>query len=63
MDWIGGEEMDKWLPQFQEKLEAYAHSMNCDFLSGQGRRGWTKPLKKLGWEEEFVSFRKDLTDG
>jgi hypothetical protein len=63
MDWIGGEEMDTWLPQFQEKLEGYAKDMECDFMAGQGRRGWTKPLTELGWELEHVSFRKELTDG
>lgn len=63
MDWIGGEEMETWLPQFQERLEEYGKSMGCDFMAGQGRRGWTKPLKELGWELENVSFRKELTDG
>lgn len=63
MDWIGGEDMEEWLPAFQERLEAYARDMGCDFMAGQGRKGWSKPLKKLGWEEEYVSFRKDLKDG
>lgn len=62
MDWIGGEEMDKWFPQFQEKLEEYARSMKCDFMTGQGRKGWKKILQNAGWQEEHVSFRKDLTD-
>ena len=63
MDWIGGEEMTEWLPEFHSTLESYARDMNCDFMAGQGRKGWTKPLQTLGWEAEFVSYRKDLTDG
>ena len=62
MDWIGGEQMDEWLPQFQEKLEDYGRSMGCNVMLGQGRKGWTKPLSQLGWEQESVFFRKELTD-
>lgn len=63
MDWIGGEEMDKWLPQLDDTLSGYARSMGCQFMSGQGRRGWMKPLGELGWESDSVAYRKDLRDG
>jgi len=63
MDWIGGDGMEEWLPPFQDALEKYALDNGCDFMAGQGRKGWEKPLKKLGWQYDFASFRKDLKNG
>lgn len=63
MEWIGGERMEEWLPQAQETLASYGRDHDCDQLEGYGRKGWERPLKKLGWSSDAAIYRLELADG
>lgn len=63
MDWIGGSRMDEWLPMVQKTLSRYALDHQCTQLEGYGRKGWERPLRKLGWSPDLTIYRMDLTHG
>jgi len=62
IDWIGGSQMNKWLPDGMEKMKDFAKFNGCNLLKGQGRSGWTKVLKNYGWEHDYIAMKMELTD-
>lgn len=57
---IGGTDMHKWLPAFDDTLSRYAREHGCKFLSGGGRKGWERVLKPLGWDSPSATYLKRL---
>lgn len=57
---IGGEDMHKWLAQLDDVLTRYARSLGCDFITGEGRKGWERSLKPLGWQAPSVTYMKRI---
>jgi hypothetical protein len=49
------EELEKML----ESIEIFAKNLGIKKLYGGGRKGWTRKLKKLGFEQEYL-IKKDL---
>lgn len=60
MDFIGGSRMKEWLGMAQEEIENHARRNDCSHLEGYGRRAWLKFLEPHGWEQAFITFKKDL---
>lgn len=52
---VGGSGMDLWLGPLVDTLRRYARAQGCVGLEGCGRRGWTRALKKHGWQERCVT--------
>jgi len=63
MDWLAGEDMKSWLPVVQETLENYAKRNGCSQMQAFGRQAWGRVLGRHGWEQDKISFKKDLDDG
>ena len=47
------------LTEMLPSIEAFAKAAECKRLYGGGRKGWSKKLKHLGFEEEHM-IRKEL---
>jgi hypothetical protein len=63
MDWIAGSRMSEWLPTAQKVLQDYAAAHGCSEMHGAGRKGWEKPLGKLGWTAERVMYKLEVPHG
>lgn len=63
MDFIGGTRMKEWLGMAQEAIEEHAKRNGCSHLEGYGRRAWSRFLEPHGWEQAYITYKKDLTDG
>jgi hypothetical protein len=63
MDWIGGARMREWLPLAQKTLVRYAKHNDCKHLEGYGRKGWSRWLRRFGWEPEYIAYRMDIDHG
>lgn len=46
---IGGSRLSEWAPDFVAKLIAWAKSEGCSAVTGNGRRGWSRIMPKLGF--------------
>lgn len=47
---VGGDEMASWMDKFSEVANNLAKDYNCDEIYIVGRPGWTRTLKRLGFE-------------
>ena len=63
MDFIGGTRMKEWLEMAHEAIEEHAKRNDCTRLEGYGRRAWSRFLEPHGWEQAYITYKKDLTDG
>ena len=54
-----GEAFDSWTTHL-EMLEEWGRTKGCEYITATGRRGWTKKLKPLGFEEKYVTLYKPL---
>lgn len=59
VEYLGGDHMVDWLEHGLEILESYANDMGCTRMEVYGRKGW-KILKKYGWQDAAVIYRKEL---
>jgi len=62
MDFIGGSRIKEWLGMAQEAIEEHAKRNDCSHLEGYGRRAWLKYLQPQGWEQSYITFKKELTN-
>lgn len=60
IDWIGGKQMRGWLKPSLDTAQKYAREFDCKHIEGYGVRAWGRVLKPHGWEEEYISYRKEL---
>lgn len=60
MDFIGGSRMKEWLHLAQEAVEEHARRNGCTHLEGYGRRAWSKYLEPIGWNQAFITYKKEL---
>lgn len=61
VDYLGGEEMDKWIVSMSDTLSNFAANQDCTGLEAVGRFGWQRALTKLGWSPKFVICEKVFT--
>ena len=48
------------IKNMESSLISFAKSLKCSALSMSGRKGWTKALKELGWQESHITLVKKL---
>jgi hypothetical protein len=53
---VAGEDMRSWL-EHVEIIETWAKINRCDWIQGQGRKGWRRVLARYGWD--IVATRDD----
>jgi hypothetical protein len=53
------EEMPYLITKFEKVIKEYEH---IDYLEYTGRRGFIRQLNKVGWEEKYVTMRKNLKE-
>lgn len=56
----GGEGMDEWIGDFTVAWSTFAKAMGCHSIIEIGRKGWTRVLKRHGWQEYATSMIKVL---
>ena len=59
---VGGSQMSSWLDGALHNLHKLAKEQGCKEVYGLGRAGWTKVLKKHGYEQIRITLRKKLED-
>ena len=50
---IGGKDLESWKQPIVDAMAAFGKTEGCDRIEFMGRRGWGKPLKKIGWKETY----------
>ena len=60
VDFVGGKQMRKWLPDFAQRMKAHAQHNNCKWLEGYGRRAWERWLKPHGWKPKMTIYEMEL---
>ena len=50
---IGGIELESWKQPIVDAMAEFCKQNGCDRIEFMGRRGWGKPLKKIGWKETY----------
>lgn len=51
------------LAKMIEPIEQYARDNQADEICAIARMGWTKIMRNLGYQPEFVKFKKKVNDG
>ena len=59
---LAGGDMEEVL-EIHEALVPVAKRVGAKYATMNGRLGWTKPLKEVGWEARYVVYYKELTNG
>ena len=54
---LGGDEFFDWYEQAFEVVKAIAKDFKCTQIRAAGRRGWTRALKSIGWEEQYTVIK------
>ena len=54
---VGGKNLRLWQDEMRAMIEAYAQAEGCQFVTGSGRRGWTR---MPGYESAGILFQKAL---
>lgn len=62
IDFVGGSEMDGWLPAASDTFRRYARDTGLDGVEGGGRPGWVKALRALGWAPSVVVVEVDAAE-
>ncbi len=57
---LAGDNLNEWLHQAMNVMHAVAKDFKCDQMRACGRRGWTKVLKDIGWEEQYTVIKFDV---
>lgn len=53
-------DMEHALPVVLDTIEPWARSLGCVRLQGEGRRGWERALRPLGWKTITTQVEKVL---
>lgn len=53
---IGGKDLESWKQAIVDAMAKFAKAEGCDRIEFMGRRGWSKPLKKIGWKESYIVY-------
>jgi hypothetical protein len=48
------------IKDMEASLISFAKSLKCSALSMSGRKGWTKALKEMNWEEAHTTLVKQI---
>lgn len=56
----GGGDLEEFLNVVIPQLEEFAACNGFDYFGGEGREGWSRALKKYGYELAFITMLKPL---
>lgn len=60
IDFLAGHNVDEWLDEGAEVLNAYAFDCGCAKMEFRGRVGWKPRVQKYGWEPKSINFERDI---
>jgi hypothetical protein len=55
---LAGHGMTDWIDAVFDELEAEAARQGCDFTAAEGRGGWRRHMKRRGYREHAVLWRR-----
>ena len=55
-----GMDLEHWIAPFCDTIVDKSRNAGCRFIRVNGRKGWAKPLKKLGFTEAYVAFMREI---
>ena len=58
-----GVELDRWLSDLVDAVEALAQANNGVAITMSGRPGWTRTLRKFGFKTQHVQMRREVSSG
>ena len=56
---LAGGDLDEIL-EIEKSMSEFAKQSDCDALTLSGRVGWKKVLRDLGWNEQFLTLKKEI---
>lgn len=57
---LAGDRIDLWLDDLVIAFRNYAGVMNCKYIDGFGRKGWTKKLEAYGFKPYSYDVRLEV---
>ena len=57
---IGGKDLESWKQPIVDAMAMFGKAEGCSRIEFMGRRGWTKPLKQIGWKETYRVYEYNL---
>ncbi len=61
IQYLGGEDLDKWAFSMLEILEEFATATNCKGIEATARKGFWKWMKDYNYEEAYTVFQKEIS--
>lgn len=61
--WLASGDMEKLVNKIRPEAEQWARHAGANRVTIEGRKGWVRALKNVGYAEQSVTLVKDLTDG
>ena len=58
-----GVELDRWLADLVDAVEAIAQANNGVAITMSGRPGWTRTLRQFGFKTQHVQMRREVASG
>jgi hypothetical protein len=58
---VCGERIDEWTDLCHETIPRIAAEYGCEMVTGRGRHGWLRKLKKYGYQELYTVFAIEVT--
>ncbi len=59
---LGGIEFSEWEELMHDAMVLFAKANECTVLELYGRPGWSRQLKRFGWETKFITAQLKLED-
>lgn len=57
---LAGERVDEWIAGADRAVSEMARMLDCSQVMAEGRRGWGRKLKNLGWRVDSVVTVKEI---
>ena len=57
---VAGKDVRDWLAEGQQQLDSFAKQSGCKYIEFQGRAGWEKLCRELGYDNKMIRMRKEL---
>jgi len=58
--WVFGQKLVEYLPLIDMVLDRFAAKLECGVIEGQGRRGFERLVRPLGYEFEYVTYSRPV---
>jgi hypothetical protein len=61
--WLAAGDLDEIFGPIMQRVEAFGRANGCVRLTGNGRHGWTRAGKAVGFECPWSVISKDISEG